>query len=213
MAKQAAAMGTRWQGLVKEGDPLDIPPEASPDCANAFFFDGAEGQLGPRFGKEEAGRADVAAGISIVGVMPYRVPFTTHEGVRLAKGGLLAALSDGRTILIPSIGGPIQGLLAEQRTSGQGGASICGGVLDCLGAKIAICWDGVRFKNEPFPGGITGYPWCAYKTVDPCTGGNKPGFVYRFNCARLAWDLIEIGNDCFFNDAYFLMGLPPAECT
>jgi hypothetical protein len=105
--------GMLWAGLVKNPEPLDIPPEASPDCANAFFFDGTKGLLGPRFGKEYAG----LGAKRIMGIFPLRGMAKVQ--VRQSNGsfvfgtaGFVVAYDDGSNEVIPSIGG------------GQAGAAI-----------------------------------------------------------------------------------------
>jgi hypothetical protein len=45
---------------------------------------------------------------------------------------------------------------------------------------IAICWDGVSYKNPGKAGA-----WCTYKNTGgkPCRGGGNPGFVYQCSVA------------------------------
>lgn len=91
-----ATAGSRWAGLIRNMDPVDIPADASPDCANAFFYDAKRGLLGPRFGKSTAGYAEQ----SIVGVFPYRAQGTT---------GLLVAMANGTTQFLSSYTGSAPG--------------------------------------------------------------------------------------------------------
>lgn len=84
MPKTYAPAGTQWQGLMAHMDPVDIPPDASPDCANAYFHEGMLNLLGPRRGKVLAG----AAQQNIVGVYAYHV-----NGL----SGLLISTADGQT--------------------------------------------------------------------------------------------------------------------
>lgn len=69
MPKGARPAGTQWAGLNKRVDPVELPPEQSPDCANVFFYDQTMGLLGPRLGKAYAGYSNY----TIWGVMPWNV--------------------------------------------------------------------------------------------------------------------------------------------
>jgi hypothetical protein len=75
--------------LIRNQDAADIPGDASPDCANAFFFGGVRGLLGPRYGKTYVGLAEAR----IVGIYPYHVQ-------SLGRDGLLVAMADGRTVFL-----------------------------------------------------------------------------------------------------------------
>jgi len=80
MPKAARAAGTQWGGLNKRSDPVDIPTEQSPDCANVFFYDQTLGLLGPRMGKAYAG----ALAYNIWGVQPWNIGGQT--GALIAYG-------------------------------------------------------------------------------------------------------------------------------
>ena len=69
MPKSARSAGTQWGGLNKRVDPVELPPEQSPDCANVYFYDQTMGLLGPRMGKAYAG----ASADTIWGVCPYNI--------------------------------------------------------------------------------------------------------------------------------------------
>lgn len=83
MAKEFKPAGTQWAGLMRHMEPAKLPPDASPDCENAFFYNRKLGLLGPRLGKVEAGLAEQA----IVGGYGYHV-----NGI----DGLLVATRDGK---------------------------------------------------------------------------------------------------------------------
>ena len=95
-ALDSGTQGSQWSGLVRNMDTVDQPGDSSPDCANAFFFQGKKGLLGPRYGKTYAGLAEQR----IVGVYPYRVAGQT---------GLLVAMADGRTVFLDSYTGAAPG--------------------------------------------------------------------------------------------------------
>ena len=85
----APAGSDEWQGYIHNIDPVDLPPGASPDCANAFFYGGTRGLLGPRAGKQYAG----LAADRIVGAFPY------HVG---GLDGMIFSLSNGTDIFVPN---------------------------------------------------------------------------------------------------------------
>lgn len=85
-----------WEGLIKNADPADIPPNASPDCENAVPYAGLQGLLGPRFGKALQG----ISAQTIVGVYPYHV-----EG----QDGVLVAMSNGETVFLAGYGSATPG--------------------------------------------------------------------------------------------------------
>lgn len=94
MPKTFQPAGTKWQGLIAADymDPTDIPPDASPDCANAYFWEGTLNLLGPRLGKVLAGNAQQ----TIVGAYGYHV-----NGL----DGLLVSTADGITRFVPNTSG------------------------------------------------------------------------------------------------------------
>jgi hypothetical protein len=69
MPKTPVEAGTKWGGLNKLVDPVELTPEQSPDCANVFFYDQTLGLLGPRLGKAYAGASEK----TIWGVIPYNI--------------------------------------------------------------------------------------------------------------------------------------------
>lgn len=58
---------------------------------------------------------------------------------------------------------------------------------------IAVCWDGVNYKNPSQSG-----QWCTYKSraANPCRGGGNPGFVYecRAGAVRQPIDDVQLAS-------------------
>lgn len=46
---------------------------------------------------------------------------------------------------------------------------------------IAVCWDGVEYKNAANPKHDPALPWCTYKAISPakCHGGSSSGIVWE----------------------------------
>ena len=53
---------------------------------------------------------------------------------------------------------------------------------------IAVCWDGVQYKNAANPRNDSSARWCTYKAikVDQCKGGVNPGIIWACRAVQKA---------------------------
>ena len=110
MAKEYQPAGSQWKGLQKHLDPADIPEDASPDCENAYFWEGIVGLLAPRRGKTQAGYANQ----TITGVYPYHVNGLDGILLATADGGVEFLSGYGSAVPAGSLNPPSQVTLYNQ---------------------------------------------------------------------------------------------------
>lgn len=152
-------------------DPADISPEASPDCANAFLYEGKKSLMGPRFGRAYAGLAEQR----IMGAFPYRVG---------GKTGLLVAMSDGRTVFLDSYTGQVPGgsLSAAQLLAVVNQTIVAGPVAIQLNQFAQII--NLFFNNVAGAAGQAG--------INGFTGGGTLCLVHSFNAANCTFTYTKI---------------------
>ena len=51
--------------------------------------------------------------------------------------------------------------------------------------RVAVCWDGAKYKNASNTKKDPSLPWCTYKTTThgQCKGGGTPGWMYT--CTKI----------------------------